>query len=814
MPLCSNEHIKGMCPMSEPETSPAAPENSRGKGIPKKTVMIAAVIITAILIAAPLGYLVLTSDIGTDRTVLVTIKGKSSSTNLTLSDLDEMTYLEQVSTYQNRLGFWRAEGTYRGVTLEALAESVGGMVPGDIMTIEAIDGYEQNLSYYQVYPASSADPIVVLAYAFNDTKIPDWADGPMIAVFDPFDHAFSNDDFNRTADRDPEFASSTSAGSLWVKNVRNMTIQSIYDEWNLSLKSYLYAPGSITKSLTRTEFVSLDYWQGESYVDSKDRNWTGVPLESVLGMIDDTDSNDYSVSFNYTFADTRYRVNVTATDGYNKTMVVKDLVEGGAILSYKLNGSVLSSDYAPLRLVGPGLSGSSQISMIASLTLIEPDVVVLNVEGDTNLSFSMTDLRGLPAVTEPGGFIKSTGTIVGPNTFKGVLLNSLVEMVYAGSNYSLEVVATDGYSMTYTSSQVINGTFAYYDNEGNVSGVDDFSMVLAYEMDGLPLAETLRIVIVDDSSPITDGHFWAKYVRYITVKPFVQDWNITLSGLTNMTMDRQTYESVASCYYHTLSYTLANTSGSFVYEGVALWVLVAAVDGADAPDGHYMFNDMLANAGYNVTVIATDGYNRTFTASQIARNNSMIVANKLDGEPLGAAEFPLRLVGDNLTSGQMVKKIARIELRNISTEVPAWTLMLNGTKSVTIDAGAFEALYNCGVHSAWYNFTNGTGDHSYAGVPLWVLVGAVDGDDGTGHYVWNTTLASLGYSVKISASDGYNATIPVADVAGNDTLILAFMLDGGYLTGTEYPLRLVGDTLPGSMKVRAVFTIELVGLPT
>jgi DMSO/TMAO reductase YedYZ molybdopterin-dependent catalytic subunit len=812
MPLCSKEHISGVSHMSESEAGPQPTEGTKGKRISRKTVTIAAIVVTAILVAAPLGYLVLTNNNSNgpgDETVLVTVTGKQSTEEYKLSDLKAMQYLEQLSSYQNRFGNWKGDGTYRGVQLSALADATGGMVPGNIMTIEASDGYMQNLSYYQVYPDAAYQAIqgkIVLAYMFNGSDVSDWADGPMIAVLSP-DNAFSNDDFNQTADRDPEFAASTSAGSLWVKNVKNISIVSMYTEWTIDLTDLQ----NDTSVLTRTQFVSIDYWYGASYVDSKTRNWTGVPVSKVLGIIDDSDP----ATFNQTLVDTKYRVTVTATDGYNKTMIAKDLVEGGAIIANELNGTVLPEDYAPLKLVGPSLAGSDQVGMIESIKLLEPDTIILNVDGGTtNLSFSMTDLENMPSVTAPGSFMKSTGTIVGPDTFKGVTLNSLVEMVYTGSNYSLEVVATDGYTMTYTSSQVINGTFADYDSGGNLSGVGDFTTLLAYEMDGQPLAETLRIVIVGDSSPITDGHFWAKYVRYITVRPFVQDWNITLSGLTNMTLDRQSFEAVASCSFHTLSYTLTNTSGSFVYQGVALWVLVAAVDGADEPDGHYMFNDMLANAGYNVTVIAADGYNKTFPASQVAHNNSMIVANKVDGQPLVGNEFPLRLVGENLTSGQMVKMISRIELRNMSTDVPIWNLTLVGTKTAVIDSGAFEALYNCGVHSAWYNFTNGTGDHSYAGIPLWVLVGAVDGDDGTGHYVFNTSLAAQGYEVKVVASDGYNVTISSADVALNDTMILAFMLDGAYLAGSEYPLRLVGDTLPGSMKVRAVTTIELVGLPT
>jgi DMSO/TMAO reductase YedYZ molybdopterin-dependent catalytic subunit len=795
--------------MSEPKSGSPAAVAGKGDGISRTTVVIV-VAIVAFLVAVPLGYLLLTQDTDNgagDDEVLVTVEG-TSARNYTLSELKEMTYLEQESSFQNSFGNWRGNGTYRGVQLSSLADEVGGMAAGDIMTIEASDGYAQNLSYYQVYPDASYQAIqgrIVLAYMFNSSLVPDWADGPMIAVLAP-DHAFSNVDLNQTVDRDPEFAGTTSAGSIWVKNVAKMTITSKYVEWSVDLTNLQ----NETSALVRTKFVSLAYDHGISYVDSRTRNWTGVPVSCLLGIVDDSDPD----TFNDTLANTKYRINVTASDGYNRTMIVKDLVTNGAIIANKLNGSLLSSDYAPLKLVGPNMAGADQVSMIASIKMIEPDAVILTVQGDTTLNFSMTDLKNLPSTTGSGGFMKSTGTIVGPNAFEGVTVKSLVEMVYTGSNYSLEVVATDGYTMTYTSSQVINGTFAFYDTDGNLSGVGDFTMLMAYEMDGQPLQETLRIVVVGTGSPITDGHFWAKYVRTITVRPFAQDWSIALSGLTNITLDRQTYESVASCYFHTLEYALTNSSGTFTYEGVSLWVLVAAVDGADAPDGHYMFNDMLATSGYNVTVIASDGYNRTFPASQVARNNSMIVANKVDGQPLPSSEFPLRLVGENLTSGQMVKMISRIELRNISTDVPVWNLTLVGTKTAVLDAGAYEALFNCGVHSAWYNFTNGTGDHSYAGIPLWVLVGAVDGDDGIGHYVFNTSLAALGYSVKIIASDDYNVTIPISDVAYNDTLILAFMVDGAYLTGSSYPLRLVGDTLPGSMGVRAVITIQLVGLPT
>jgi DMSO/TMAO reductase YedYZ molybdopterin-dependent catalytic subunit len=790
-----------------------ADANEKPKQISKfsnTTKIIALAVVAILLVAIPLGYLYLqgqNKEEPTSETIVSVVKGLDER-NLTLDNMKDMTSVQGTSSYQNRFGNWRGLGEYKGVTLQRMADLVGGMQSGDVMTISASDGYEQNLSYYQVYADASYQAVqgwIILAYQFNTTEVPDWADGPMIAVLAP-DGAFSNVDFNATAAKDQEYLSSTSAGSIWVKNVERIEIQTVFTEWTVQLKNL---EGTMS-NLTRTKYVALDY-QSDSYVvDSKSRNWTGAPVPVILGLVDDSNPN----TFNQSLADTGYRVRVSASDGYNKTLVAKDLVEVGAIFAYKMNGSLLGSNNAPLKLVGSGMTGSDMVSKIVSVEFLEPEVQVLTVQsGETILNFTLPQVMAMDTVTSSGGLMKSTGTILGPNEFTGVPVRDLVGLVFSGSNFSLEVVATDGYSMTYSSSQAINGTFAYYDANGSLIGPGDFTMLLAYEQDGAPIPDmTFRIVIVGDGSPITDGHFWAKYVRTLTVKPFIQDWTVNLTGLTLMEMDRQTFESIASCPWHTLEYTFQNAIGNHTYEGVALWVLVAAVDGADAPDGHYMFNDALALAGYNVTVIAGDGYSKTFTSAQVARNDSMIVAHRLDGEPLPADEFPLHLVGEGLTSGQKVKMIASIELTDMPT-LPTWNLTLVGTSTLVLDAAEYTSLFFCGVHAAYYNYSDGVANHSYAGVPLWVLVGAVDGTD-VGHYEFNTSLAALGYSVKIIASDGYNATIPIADIAMNNSLILAFMWDGVPLTGSDAPLKLVGENLPGSMRVKGVVQIELVDLPT
>ncbi len=65
--------------------------------------------------------------------------GESYTVNYTT--LEGMDFVEAVSSYQNSFGNWRGLGTYGGVELRDLADLVGGMEPGDVMTITATDGY-------------------------------------------------------------------------------------------------------------------------------------------------------------------------------------------------------------------------------------------------------------------------------------------------------------------------------------------------------------------------------------------------------------------------------------------------------------------------------------------------------------------------------------------------------------------------------------------------------------------------------------------------------------------------------------------------
>ncbi len=559
-------------------------------------------------------------------------------------------------------------------------------------------------------------------------------------------------------------------------------------------------------------------WNDES-------NYTGVPLNEMVQM----DQNDV--------------LKVTASDGYsmkysyeqiNPTGEKKD-IQGDIVLAYKKDGkkvpdwedgpriAVLPEDVefsnADLNLTRSLASefssqtsaGSLWVKMVEKIEVNEDvypeNETALTLEGSTVHNYTMEEIKSMGSFTGTGSFLNSVGNIEGPWEYKGVNVTKLVSNMYKEEDFTLEVVSSDGYTMTFSDEQV-NGQFTTYDQEGNIEQENgSVTMLLGYMKDG----ETnfpdgpLRIALVTEDGAITESHFWSKYVRRLRIKNAEEDWSVQLEGLTTMEMDKQTFESASTCDYHNVTYT----EDGDTYTGLPLYILVSAVDGADAPEGHYMFNSELAEKGYNVTLIAGDGYSVDLPSQMVAKNKSLLVANRVNGEPLADDAFPLRLVGGGLTGKQQVKNIVKIKLTDLP-QVSNWILSLNGKVSMEVSSGTFSSMVNCHAHTAYHNYTEDGTDHSYKGVALWNLVGAVDDNESGDHWTFNDTLAEEGYRVNVIAEDGYNYSFKSTEVARNDSMIVASRLNGEPLPEEDAPLRLVGEGLSGKQMVSKIVEIELV----
>jgi hypothetical protein len=435
-----------------------------------------------------------------------------------------------------------------------------------------------------------------------------------------------------------------------------------------------------------------------------------------------------------------------------------------------------------------------------------PPKPILEVVGPTEAkSLTMVDLLALPVTEGYAGIKSSTGKITPPILFKGVALKDLAELIGGIDETSgFNVVAEDGYSITYSYDQLQNGAFIAYDpaTGAELKNPVELTAILAYEMDGHPLDPkqdgTLRLAIVSSElNQVTDGHWSVKWVNKLEVKNLGADWVLQLDGGFSKPTDRASIESCGAPQCHAATWTDEKAQQ---WVGVPLWLFVGSVDDEIEHEGP-AFNDALADAGYSVDVVASDGYTVTFDAARIKRNDNIIVAYKVNENQLPDEYFPLRLVGTDLDKKEMVGMIAQIKVgvepvpaTAIPTEVPATsepvaagsfviTGLVNQELSfIEADLRALEVLKITAEHPK-------KGKEDYEGVSL------------------NTLLDTAGVkeeaiTLVITASDGYSSEVGLSDVRACADCLLGF-------TNTPEKFKMVMPNLPSGAWVKDVVRIEV-----
>ena len=162
------------------------------------------------------------SDVYIGGSYHITVINGEDEQDVYLVDLALMNQHEGFTAYQNMMGFWRGNGTYKGVKLADIVELIGTIDADDIVNVSA-NGYSQLYANYNLYPNTSIYNIqgdLILAYSYNGTIAPSWVDGPQIAFLAP-DGGYSNADAGLTTH--PSWFVG-SAGARWVRNVLTITI--------------------------------------------------------------------------------------------------------------------------------------------------------------------------------------------------------------------------------------------------------------------------------------------------------------------------------------------------------------------------------------------------------------------------------------------------------------------------------------------------------------------------------------------------------------------------------------------------------------
>ncbi len=132
-------------------------------------------------------------------------------------------------------------------------------------------------------------------------------------------------------------------------------------------------------------------------------------------------------------------------------------------------------------------------------------------------------------------------------------------------------------------------------------------------------------------------------------------WNLKLTGAITQDMSQSIFEAGAAPGCHGINWT---DSQGHIWSGIPLWYLVGYVDDKTTMG----FNDALADKGYVVYLIASDGSTVSFTSAEVKRNNNFIVAYLFNGQPLSNILWPLALVGNGVDQQHQIGMITAIKL--------------------------------------------------------------------------------------------------------------------------------------------------------
>ena len=412
----------------------------------------------------------------------------------------------------------------------------------------------------------------------------------------------------------------------------------------------------------------------------------------------------------------------------------------------------------------------------------EPTGTVLALVGPNGGHvFNMAQLKALPVTEGQGGIKSSTGEITIPEPFKGVALKDLVAALGGtfDSSMGVAITAEDGYSMSFSYDQVMNGAFTAYDPAaGNEMPTHDpLTAIIAYEHNGQPLKSTeegtLRVVVVSaKNNQVVDGHWSVKWVNKVEVKQIGQTWTLDLQGAISLPATRDSSESCGSLSCHGASWQDENGQN---WAGVPLWLLVGEVDDSDSHTEN-AFNHTLADAGYTIDLVGGDGYTVTLDSQTIKVNNKILVAFMVNDGELPEQYYPLRLVGSGLDKSQMVGQITRITVNIPSTSTPTVAAVPENSGTLTITGMVNQELTLKdtdlrGMDIVTISAQGKNGLQDFQGVLLNTLLDNAGLKDGAS-------------KLTFTASDNYSTEVNLSDVRNCPKALLAFMdTPGTYMIG-------------------------------
>ena len=310
--------------------------------------------------------------------------------------------------------------------------------------------------------------------------------------------------------------------------------------------------GNESQNVTLDDMKNMDVVSGNSSFQNTYGNiggeglYKGVKVSDLIDLVGGMDDG--------------FVIRVIAEDGYNQMFEKSKVypnqtildIQGHMILAFEYENQVVPDYEDGFRLAflpedgyysnadanattdpNPSAAGPQWVSNVIRIEVLE------NLYNST-LQLSETFLRTLPSISGEGGYLKTSGEIVGPFNFTGVRLSILVQLFdEVPEDYVIIGRAGDGHSVEYTKAIVEGDVNGYTPTKDSLESINS-TMVIAYEEEGNPITEggPLKIVFLNEDGNLTDGFRWLKDVESITI--------MELSQSTSMT-DNDTVVSFEAC---------------------------------------------------------------------------------------------------------------------------------------------------------------------------------------------------------------------------------------------------------------------------
>ncbi|MEN6517586.1 MAG: carbohydrate-binding protein [Methanospirillum sp.] len=568
--------------------------------------------------------------------------------------------------------------------------------------------------------------------------------------------------------------------------------------WSLSLKGY------------SDYMVTSQFWNEalacgghtSTYSDGVG-SWEGLPLWRLVGLVDDQLGHEvYIGAYNDTLADQGYTVRVIAGDGYNKTFTSQEVKRSANyLLASKLNGSALpelinGKNVWPLKLVGANATGGKSIGNVVEIRL--EGLPIAPVTTTATATPTPTPTTG-PAALFDGDLTLKDGTFPctaynSGSTYQvqNLTPNGVLELASKASGFGYNVTDKKWVTM---GTMLLDGAGGYSLDSGTnrawtyrVNNVtkNDFSSTEGISVYRVADGDLVEFYYGTKGGAIENAEAVIRARVHVRQQTTVFDGDVTL---INGTFGAYAYNSGATIPVNNLTVhgalQAAAAKGGFTYRATdKKWSTMSTflLDGVSTFDFNKTENTAWAYT-LNGAVMNDYSADQGISAQSVKNGDQLVFYFGVKGAALDDATAVVRV---------------RVFVANDAD----FALALKGAQNAMVSKSALDASTDR------VNYTDISG--TWSGVPLWTLVGQVDDTDASS---FNDALATRNYTVKVSAVDGYNKSLYSGQIARSGDFLIADRLNGAPLPTTMWPLRLVGASVPPSLSVAKIATVELVGLP-